>query len=52
MGASLIQVALYNLNLNIGVSGFGLSITGGDIGVVAVRADAGRGQRLAVLGRR
>ena len=38
MGASLIQVALYNLNLNIGVSGFGLSITGGDIGVVAVRA--------------
>ena len=37
-GASLIQVALYNLNLNIGVSGFGLSITGGDIGVVAVRA--------------
>ncbi len=40
VGATLIEVALTNLHLSVGTSGFGLTINGGDIGVVAVRAPA------------
>ncbi len=37
-GASLVEIAFSCLNLSIGTSGFGLSITGGDIGIAVVSA--------------
>ena len=38
VGASLVEVAFSGLDLSIGTGGFGLSITGGDIGIAAVTA--------------
>ncbi len=38
VGASLLQLSLGNLNLSLGVSSFGLTITGGTIGIAVLEA--------------
>ncbi len=42
-GATLITVALSNLNIAIGAGGFGLAITGGDLGIAALSPPSSSG---------
>ncbi len=42
-GATLITVALSNLNIAVGAGGFGLAITGGDLGIAALSPPSSSG---------